>query len=172
MKTLEKMKETIAHFVCLTDSPWAIVDNVGFKIMWKYTAKTTVDPPGSKAIKSETHKLYGVMKGRLVELLANVPKVSLIVDVWIAENSCGRLSIMVHWVNNRWELCEVVLAIRELVGEHDGENMSTIVLQALDDFGLRTKVGSITTDNASSNGQKISLLAKEIKPVNNRFTVD
>ncbi|XP_078447372.1 uncharacterized protein LOC144716173 [Wolffia australiana] len=44
-KTLEKSKEVIAQFVCLTDSPWAIVDYVGFKIMWKYTAEMTVDPP-------------------------------------------------------------------------------------------------------------------------------
>ncbi|XP_078440875.1 putative transcriptional regulator tpeD [Wolffia australiana] len=154
------------------DSPWDIVDNVGFKIIWKYAAEMTVDLPRSKAIKTETQKLYGVMKWRLVELLTNVPKVSLTVDAWTTENSCGLLGITVNWVNNWRELCEHVLAISELVRKHNGENMSTIVLQASDDFGLRTKVGSINTDNASSNRQMISLLVKELKTVNDCFTVD
>ncbi|XP_078442452.1 putative transcriptional regulator tpeD [Wolffia australiana] len=245
-KTLEKTKEIITQFVCLMDSPWAIVDNVGFKIMWKYAAEMTVDPPGSKAIKDVTHKLYGNMKGKLVSLLADVPSVSLIVeawtadyvwcplqmspwakvdnvgfkimwkyaaevivdppmskaikdvtrklygnmkgklvslladvpsvsltvDAWTAENSCCLLGNTVHWVNNRWELCERVLAIHELVGKHSGENMSAIVLQALEDFGLKTKVSSITTDNASSNGRMVGMLPKELKPINNRFTQD
>ncbi|XP_078441492.1 putative transcriptional regulator tpeD [Wolffia australiana] len=120
---------------------------MGFKIMGKYATETTFDPPGSKAIKDVTHKLYGNMKGKLVHLLANVPK-----------------------VNNRWELRQYVLAIRELVGKHNDENMSAIVIQVLEDFGLKMKVGSITTDNASSNEQMVALLAKKLKPIDNRFT--
>ncbi|XP_078431142.1 putative transcriptional regulator tpeD [Wolffia australiana] len=171
-KTLEKTKEIIAQFVCLTNSSWAIVDNMGFKIMWKYAAETTVDPPGSKTIKDVTCKLYVNMKGKLVLSFADVPSVSLAVDAWTAENSCGLLSIMVHWVDDRWELCERVLANREQVGKHSGENMSAIVLQALDDFGLKTKVSSITTDNVSSNQRMVGLLSKELKPINYRFTRD
>ncbi|XP_078440855.1 putative transcriptional regulator tpeD [Wolffia australiana] len=171
-KTLEKTKEIIAQFICLTDSSWAIVDNVGFKIMWKYTAETTVEPPGSKAIKDATRKLYGNMKGKLIQLLADVPRVSLTVDAWTAKNSCGLLGITVHWVNNRWELCERVLAIGELVCKHSGENMSAVVIRALEDFSLKMKVSSITTENASSNGRKVGLLAKELKLISDRFTQD
>ncbi|XP_078430734.1 putative transcriptional regulator tpeD [Wolffia australiana] len=171
-KTLEKTKEIIAQFVCLTDSPWAIIGNVGFNIMWKYAAEMTIDPPGSKAIKDVTRKLFGNMKGKLVHLLADVPRVSLTVNAWIAENSCGLLGITVHWVNNWWELCERVHAIRELFGKHSGENMRAIVIQALEDFGLKTKVGSITTDNASSNRRMVGLLGKELKPINHRFAED
>ncbi|XP_078447648.1 putative transcriptional regulator tpeD [Wolffia australiana] len=171
-KTLEKTKEIIAHFARLTDSPWAIVDNVGFKIMWKYAVEITVDPPGSKAIKDAMHKLYVNMKAKLMSALADVPSVSLTVDAWTAENSCGLLGITVHWVNDQWELCKRVLVIRELVGKHSGENMGAIVLQALDDVGLKTKVSAITTDNASSNGRMVGMLAKELKPINNRFTRD
>ncbi|XP_078437250.1 putative transcriptional regulator tpeD [Wolffia australiana] len=78
--------------------------------------------------------------------------------------------IIVHWVDETWTYRERVLAIREIVDKHDGENMASIVLQALDEFCLRTKVYDVTTDNATTNKKMLDWMARKLKSVNPTFT--
>ncbi|XP_078447685.1 uncharacterized protein LOC144716451 isoform X1 [Wolffia australiana] len=126
--TPDETKNFIARFVCLKDSPWSIVDNVAFKDMWRCATLTDLDPPSAKVIKKSTIQMHGQMKVGVRKLWESVARVSLNVDTWIAENGTGLLGITVHWVDETWKYKERVLAIREIVGKHDGENMSSIVL--------------------------------------------
>ncbi|XP_078446589.1 putative transcriptional regulator tpeD [Wolffia australiana] len=97
------------------------------------------------------------MKDDVRKLWETVDRVSLTVDAWTAENGTGLLGITVHWVDDKWAYREWVLAIREIVGKHDGENMATIVIQALDEFGLRSK-------------RMMALMARKKKIGNPKFT--
>ena len=45
--TPSETNDVIAHFVCLTDSPWSIVDHKAFKELWRYATQIEVDPPRS-----------------------------------------------------------------------------------------------------------------------------
>ncbi|XP_078448328.1 putative transcriptional regulator tpeD isoform X2 [Wolffia australiana] len=168
--TPDETKNFIARFVCLTDSPWSIVDNVTFKDMWRYATLINLDPPSAKVIKKWTIQMHGQMKLGVRKLWETVAQVSLIVDAWTAENGTGLLGITVHWVDETWTYRERVLAIREIVGKHDGENMASIVLQALDEFCLQTKVYAVTTDNATANKKMLALMARKLKSVNPTFT--
>lgn len=46
------------------------------------------------------------------------------------------------YVTEDWELEEIVLDFRELVGEHSGENLAEAVWQTIELYGLQHKVGS------------------------------
>ena len=50
--TPDETKDVIARFVCLTDSPWSIVDHKAFKELCRYTTQIEVNPPSAKVIKS------------------------------------------------------------------------------------------------------------------------
>ncbi|XP_078436716.1 uncharacterized protein LOC144707471 [Wolffia australiana] len=121
-------KNFIARFGCLTDSPWSIVDNVALKDMWRYATFIDLDPPSAKVIKKWTIQMHGQMKLGVRKLWETMARVSLTVDAWTTENGTGLLGITVHWVDETWTYRERVLAIREIVGKHDGENMASIVL--------------------------------------------
>ncbi|XP_078443785.1 putative transcriptional regulator tpeD [Wolffia australiana] len=109
--------------------------------------------------------MHGRMKHDVRKLWESLARVSLTVDAWT-----GLLGITVHWVDDTWMYRERVLAIREIVSKHDGENMASIVLQALDEFCLRTKVYAVTTDNATANKRMLALMLRKLKGVNPTFT--
>lgn len=141
--TVEETKDIITRFVCLTDSPWSIVDHNAFKELWRYATQLDLDPPSAKVIKAWALKMYGRMKEQVVSMLASVRHVTLTVDAWTAENGCGLLGITGHWVNAQWEYQEIVLTVREITGKHDGENMAAIVYDVLVEFKIETKVSVI-----------------------------
>ncbi|KAG6990379.1 hypothetical protein FocnCong_v019917 [Fusarium oxysporum f. sp. conglutinans] len=58
----------------------------------------------------------------------------------------------------------VVLALRELVGEHSGENMADVLLHIFDDYGISGRIGYFMADNASSNDACIDLVLKALYP--------
>ncbi|XP_078446415.1 putative transcriptional regulator tpeD [Wolffia australiana] len=168
--TPDETKNCIARFVCLTDSPWSIVDNVAFKDMWRYATLIDLDPPSAKVIKRWTIQMHGQMKIGVRKLWETVARVSLTVDAWTTDNGTGLLGITVHWVDDTWTYRERVLAIREIFDKHDAGNMASIVLQALDELCLRTKVYAVTTDNAMANKKMLALLAWKVRSVNPTFT--
>ncbi|XP_078443709.1 putative transcriptional regulator tpeD [Wolffia australiana] len=114
--------------------------------------------------------MHGRMKEDVKKLWENVDRVSLTVDAWTIENSTVLLGITVHWVDDKWVYRERVLALREIVGKHDGESMASIILQALEEFCLQPKVYVVTTDNDTANKKMLALMARKIKNVNPTFS--
>ena len=73
-------------------------------------------------------------------------------------------------MNTEWKMCECVLGIRQLEGSHIGECLSAVVLEVLAEFNLSAKVCAITTDNASNNSTMMTILERELRPVNPHFS--
>jgi hypothetical protein len=81
------------------------------------------------------------------------------------------LGVTAHWISENWELKNLLLDFIKLEGSHSGENLATVFLKSLNDFGITTKASiifnakikktlilnffkqvlGITTDNASNN---------------------
>ena len=53
---------------------------------------------------------------------------------------CGLLNVTTHWIDATWEYLECVLEVRELSGKHDGESMTSIQLEIIEEFKLQAKV--------------------------------
>ena len=109
--TPDETKDAIARFVCLTDSPWSVVDHRPFKELWRYATQIEVDPPSAKVIKSWKIKMHQRMKETIAKGFTSVHYVMLTADVWTAENGCGLLGVTVHWIDATWEFGECVLAL-------------------------------------------------------------
>ena len=138
--TPDETKDVIARFVCLTDSPWSIVDHKAFKELWRYATQIEVDPPSAKVIKSWTIKMHQRMKETIATGFTSVHHLTLTADVWTSENGCGLLGVTAHWIDAAWEYRECVLAVQELSGKHDGESMASILLEIIEEFKLQAKV--------------------------------
>ena len=80
--TPDETKYVIAHFVCLTDSPWSIVDHKAFKELWRYAKQIEEDPPSAKVIKSWTIKMHQRMKETIATWFTSVHHVMLTSDAW------------------------------------------------------------------------------------------
>ena len=69
---------------------------------------------------------------------------TLIANAWTIENGCGLLGVTAHSIDATWEYRECVLAIRELMGKHDGDSMASILLEIIYEFKLQAKVSLCT----------------------------
>ena len=67
-------------------------------------------------------------------------------------------------------MCECVLCIRQLEGSHTRECLSSIVMEVLAESNLSVKFCAIMTDNASNNSTMMTILERELRPVNPHFS--
>ena len=70
------------------------------------------------------------------------------------------IAITDHWVDKNWKVHSTLIAIREIEGDHDGENISEIVHTILKEFEIVDRFGYFTGDNASNNDTAMKCLNK------------
>ena len=60
-------------------------------------------------------------------------------------------AMVIHYVADSGNLCQSILALRELDGPHTGENQSQLVKKVIEKNGIASKVGYFMMDNAENN---------------------
>ena len=75
-------------------------------------------------------------KVKMQKLLRQIEKVSLIVDTWTTKNHFAILGIMIHWIDDMWNLHECVLAVEELRESRGGANMTKVLHEVHVDYNL------------------------------------
>ena len=78
-------------------------------------------------------------------------KIHFTVDLWTSANSKALLGMIGHYLADGGDLCQSVLALRELDGLHTGENQSQLVMRVIEEYGVASKVGYFMMDNAENN---------------------
>jgi hypothetical protein len=76
------------------------------------------------------------------------------------------LTVTGHWIDANWNLHEQVLAFRELIGDHSGDNTGALLIDILNDFGLVNpdKLGWGTADGSTVCDKAITVLARSVDP--------
>lgn len=75
------------------------------------------------------------------EKLQNISaKISFTFDGWTSKNQKSFLGVTAHWINENWDLKQVVLDFYHLEGSHSGENISKTLIKILKKYGILTKV--------------------------------
>ena len=60
------------------------------------------------------------------------------------------------------ELHAVTLALKEVAGEHSGGNQAAVVLDVLNDYEIRNKLGYMVMDNVGSNDTLITIVGTSL----------
>lgn len=81
--------------------------------------------------------------------------ISISFDLW-SPNYLSILGIVGHFIDKDGQRRSVVLALREVEGEHSGENMADVLLKTFEDYGISERIGYFMADNATSNDTCIS----------------
>ena len=61
------------------------------------------------------------------------------------------MAITGYFIDEDWNYCEILLGFEPLHGTHLGVNLSTVLLELLQQHNIVDRVLAITTDNASNN---------------------
>ena len=85
-------------------------------------------------------------------------------DLWTAPNNTTYIDIICHFLDQNKQLHIVLLAVRNMHGNHSEKNQAKAILPILDEYLLKAKLGYFITDNATSNDTCITEIIDLICP--------
>jgi len=110
---------------------------------------------------------YEIEKDRIqLRLHSSCFKIHISLDIWTSPNCLPILGIVAHYISEDNKLESAVLAMREIQGPHEGENIAPIVEEVLREWGIVSKLGYMQMDNASNNDTMMRALSRSKCPCN------
>ena len=68
--------------------------------------------------------------------------ISLTLDTWTSPNAISFLGITAHWIDDDWNLIEILADFCKLSGSHTGENIADTFVDSCKKLGILTKVSN------------------------------
>lgn len=106
------------------------------------------------------------------QLQQSLSLIHLTTDTWHSPNNKELQSITAHFVDNEGKLQKALLGLPELTAGHSGTEVAPHVLQALELYQIKERVGYVTTDNATANDTLCVALSESLndwKPIERRL---
>lgn len=82
-------------------------------------------------------------------------------DLWTSPNYLAVLGVVAHFIDNSRS---AVIALREVEGEHSGENIAHVPLWVIKYYKSAGQIGYVMADNASTNDTCINSVLQALYP--------
>lgn len=126
-------------------------------------APSRPDFPSSRTIR---RRLQTTVKERQRSVLQKLPtgaKLSVALDCWTSPFRQAFMAVTGYFIDEDWNYREILLGFEPLHGTHSGVNLSTVLLELLQEHQIVDRVLAITTDNASNNNTMISIIQESVQ---------
>jgi hypothetical protein len=71
--------------------------------------------------------------------------------MWTSPNSLAILGVIAHYIAEDSELEKSLLAMKDIIGSHEGTNLALYIMEVIRDRGIASKLGHFQIDNAGNN---------------------
>jgi hypothetical protein len=88
--------------------------------------------------------------------------IHLSTDMWSSPARRGHLAICVRWMDDKYVLQKALLALPQVLYSHSGESQAVCILKILKSYGIITKIGFHTDDNATSNKTLLEAMSERL----------
>lgn len=103
-------------------------------------------------------------KERVREELAKAKsKIHISFDLWSSNNSLAIHGIIAHYLDESLIAKSLLIALRELKGEHSGANQAVLLAKVIRDFKIEDQIGYFISDNVASNDWAVFHTCEELK---------
>lgn len=87
-------------------------------------------------------------------------KFSFTTDIWTSglQHTAPFMAVTAYWINDAFELSWIVLDFVAVRKSHDGAYLAQVFEEIIDEFGLKDRCFTLTTDNASNNDAFVQTL--------------
>lgn len=106
--------------------------------------------PSSRSVRRGLSRMYSQKIQSFKEELAEVPAVSITLDLWKSSRSHHFLCITVHWFDSNFYFHGKVLSFRKFKGRHISSRLRRHVKRVLIQYDLLNKIIATTTDNGAN----------------------
>lgn len=147
------------------DIPFNQVAHRGFRTFLEYVnpVANRLLPNAGSTIRLHAQGLFEEGKKRIRHILGTaLSDIHITCDMWTSPNNLALLGVVAHFTTEKAELISITLALKELQGNHTGENEALLVQEVLQDFQFRGKLGYFVMDNAHSNDALIRSVAENL----------
>ncbi|GJU83981.1 zinc finger BED domain-containing protein RICESLEEPER 2-like protein [Tanacetum coccineum] len=155
---------SLAKMVILHEYPLSIVDHVGFRNFTK-AIQPLFNCPCRNTLKSDILKLYNQQKDQVIKgIETNKSRVAITADMWTSSNQKkGFMAITGHYIDNDWILRSKILRFLYVPCPHTSEVLTNVLMEALMEWNVDTKLSTITLDNCSTNDKLIDMVKDKLQ---------
>ncbi|KAM4061804.1 transposase-like protein [Hirsutella rhossiliensis] len=89
--------------------------------------------------------------------------IHIVPDNWTSPNHLGVIGFTVQFVTEDHGLLSLVVRIKELQGQHSGENMAEAIMEFVREYGIASKIGYFMMDNASNMNTMIDKVSDDLE---------
>jgi hypothetical protein len=140
----------LVDWIILDSQPLHVVQNEAFQ-RFVYNLNPVFTMPSRETVKKITYEAYNYSFFQLKEMLSTqATSVSLTMDLWTSRNRQGYLGITCTYLDLAFKLREFTLDIAYVRYPHTAIHIKDTLESILNEWGIREKVYTITTDNASN----------------------
>lgn len=151
MSDLEKKKldEALLYFIAKDMQPLSVVEDEGF-VNYSQALNPSYSLMSRKTVSKMLAEKYESVKKDAMETLKRVQPVNITCDMWTSRATEGYLAITAHGLTEKFEFVSLLLETVHIPQNHTGDNQADEMMNVFDNWGLKGKVFSVVTDNASS----------------------
>jgi hypothetical protein len=97
-----------------------------------------LDPRSVKALttantlRADCIRYFEIAKNTIIDILScAMSRIHLTWDLWTSPTFKAMIAITAHWTDENWNVQSTLIAIREIEGDHDGENISQLLKSSM-----------------------------------------
>ena len=149
--TQEVFREMLVKAIIKQNLPFSFVEYEGNRKVFNYL-NSDIKHKSRNTSKANFLKLYKKEKDDIKNKLKSIPgRICLTSDLWTSITSKGYICLTAHYVDENWELKNIILNFCHMPPPHTGTLLSEKILSFLEEWCIEKKIFFITLDNASNN---------------------
>ncbi|XP_017972506.1 PREDICTED: zinc finger BED domain-containing protein RICESLEEPER 3 [Theobroma cacao] len=158
----EKFRELVVAAIVMHNLPLSFVKYTGIKSILSYLREDVV-LIFRNTVKAHIIKMHKREKCKIQSLLQESPgRICLTFDLWTSVVTDGYKCLTAHFVDKNWVLQKRILNFSYMPPPHNGVALSRKIYALLVEWGIESKLFSITLDNASANDTFVDLLKVQL----------
>ncbi|KAK9102047.1 hypothetical protein Sjap_019301 [Stephania japonica] len=154
----DRCRQEIAEMIIMHEYPLNMVEHPAF-VSFVQNLQPRFQMVNFNTVQGDCVAIYLREKQDLVKLLMGLPgRINLTLDLWISNQTLGYIFLTGHFIDNDWKLTKRLLNVVMVPSPHSGDALSHAVGVCIGDWGLETRLFTLTTDKEISNDSEIESL--------------
>ena len=164
-RNFDSFKRLLIRWIVYCHIAFFQFENVYFRqlLFFLYPGLEKLLPKAANTIRGWVIAAYEKQKEQLKKDLKEARSaISISFDLWTSPNAHAVLGVVAHFIDRRGRRRNIVLGLREILGEHSGENQAGVLITLFKEYEICGNIGYFMADNAESNDTCIDAVLRAL----------
>jgi hypothetical protein len=160
------LRELYCRYGVACSLPFAHVEQPAFRDFIRYLRHAADDllPSSGDTVKADLKRGYDNKREIVKRALQNaLSSINIVPDNWTSPNGVRVIGFTVQFVSEDHGLQSLVVGIKELEGQHNGEHMAEAIMAFIREYGIASKVGYFMMDNGGNMNTMLDKISDDLE---------